>query len=168
MSGQGFAGATRGVPGNSNVAGGGAGGGAGGPAFSADGTNNRDGMSGGPGLVSSIDGLNKERAGGGGGVGGRDPGTATGGGGSPSSGTSKTAPESCYGEANTGGGAASYYCTKTGATSSGISNAPGGSGLVVVRYFGPQVCFGGEVTTHDGYTVHTFKSDGIFTVGSLT
>ena len=166
-SGQGSDGANRGSPGNSNVAGGGAGGGAGGLAFSADGTNNRDGMSGGPGLVSSIDGLNKERAGGGAGKGGRDDGTATAGGGQAGSSNAAIAIETCSAEPHTGGGAGAYHCTNTGPLT-GRQNAPGGSGVAIVRYFGPQVCFGGEVTTHDGYTVHTFKSDGIFTVGSLT
>lgn len=168
ISGQGSDGKNRGTGANGNVAGGGAGGGAGGPAFAPDGTNSRDGMNGGPGLVSSIDGLNKERAGGGAGKGGRNDGVATHGGGQPNEGTDDYASSICNGEPHTGAGAGSYYNKKTGSGSSAMTNAPGGSGLVVIRYFGPQVCFGGEVTTHNGYTVHTFKSDGIFTVGSLT
>lgn len=34
----------------------------------------------------------------------------------------------------------------------------GGSGVVIIRYFGPQIATGGTVTTDGLYTIHTFSS----------
>jgi hypothetical protein len=39
----------------------------------------------------------------------------------------------------------------------------GGSGVVVIRYFGPQRATGGTVTFNGGYTYHTFTSSSTFT-----
>lgn len=39
----------------------------------------------------------------------------------------------------------------------------GGSGIVIIRYYGPQRGSGGTVTTVNGYTIHTFTSSGTFT-----
>ena len=50
---------------------------------------------------------------------------------------------------NTGGGG--------GSARGGISGA-GGSGIVMVRYSGPQKANGGIITSVDGYTIHTFLS----------
>jgi hypothetical protein len=59
------------------------------------------------------------------------------------------------GAANSGGGGGGngHY---------GLSGA-GGSGIVIVRYQGPQKAIGGTVTSVGGYTIHTFT-----TVGSTT
>jgi hypothetical protein len=39
----------------------------------------------------------------------------------------------------------------------------GGSGIVILRYFGDQRGTGGTVTSSGGYTIHTFTSSGTFT-----
>jgi hypothetical protein len=54
-----------------------------------------------------------------------------------------------------GGGGSHYNRTNQG--------GEGGSGIVIVRYFGPQKAIGGTVSSVDGYTLHTFT-----TVGSNT
>jgi hypothetical protein len=48
----------------------------------------------------------------------------------------------------------------TGALTAGAS---GGSGIVIIRYQGPQRGTGGTVTTFGNYTIHTFLSSGTFT-----
>lgn len=45
----------------------------------------------------------------------------------------------------------------------GVSDA-GRDGIVIIRYLGPQRATGGTVTTSGGYTIHTFTSNGTFTV----
>ena len=60
--------------------------------------------------------------------------------------------------ANTGGGGGGSIISG-GVGSSGL----GGSGIVIVRYPGPQKAIGGTVTSIGGYTIHTFT-----TVGSTT
>lgn len=45
----------------------------------------------------------------------------------------------------------------------GVSGA-GLNGIVIIRYLGPQRATGGAVTTSGGYTIHTFTSNGTFTV----
>lgn len=40
----------------------------------------------------------------------------------------------------------------------------GRDGVVIIRYFGPQRATGGTVTSFGGYTIHTFTSDGVFTL----
>jgi hypothetical protein len=155
------------APSGTSITGGSGGGGAGGKPTRQGGYNNQDGWDGGAGLVSSIDGLNKERAGGGAGA-GRNLGVATGGGGAAfSTGSNDPDYSVCDAEEHTGGGGGGGSNTSSSTVGRTTTAPRGGSGLIVIRYLGPQVCFGGEVTTHNGYTVHTFKSDGIFTVGSL-
>jgi hypothetical protein len=60
--------------------------------------------------------------------------------------------------ANTGGGGGgSIISGGTGA--SGV----GGSGIVIVRYQGPQKAIGGTITSNNGYTIHTFTTSSTFT-----
>jgi hypothetical protein len=61
--------------------------------------------------------------------------------------------------ANTGGGGGggSHYQTTNN------KGGNGGSGIVIVRYSGPQKATGGTITTVAGYTIHTFTSSGTFT-----
>lgn len=63
--------------------------------------------------------------------------------------------------ANTGGGGGggSHY-------NSNNKGGDGGSGIVIVRYSGPQKATGGTVSTVAGYTIHTFTSSGTFTPNS--
>jgi hypothetical protein len=67
------------------------------------------------------------------------------------------------GGANTGGGGGggSHY-------NSGNQGGNGGSGIVIVRYPGPQAATGGTIETKGGYTYHTFTSSGTFAVGNST
>jgi hypothetical protein len=48
----------------------------------------------------------------------------------------------------------------------GGSGGRGGSGIVVMRYLGPQIATGGTVTSIGGYTIHTFTSNGTFTMAA--
>ena len=43
------------------------------------------------------------------------------------------------------------------------SGGNGGSGIVILRYPGPQRGTGGTITSAGGYTIHTFTGDGTFT-----
>ena len=56
-----------------------------------------------------------------------------------------------------GGGGGSHY------QSTNNKGGNGGSGIVIVRYSGPQKATGGTITTVAGYTIHTFTSSGTFT-----
>jgi hypothetical protein len=58
------------------------------------------------------------------------------------------------GSPNTGGGG--------GGTDPGTGGA-GGSGIIIVRYPGPQKAIGGTVTSVGGDTIHTFTTSGNFT-----
>ena len=60
--------------------------------------------------------------------------------------------------ANTGGGGGggSHYNANN-------KGGDGGSGIVIVRYSGPQKATGGTISTVAGYTIHTFTSSGTFT-----
>ena len=117
------------------------------------------GLNGGPGAYSNIDGLQYYYSGGGGGGGGMGVGGngGTGGGGYGTgltnlgnSGGSGRNDGAYQGGANTGGG---------GGAGAGIGY--GGSGIVIIRYLGPQRAVGGNVTTNiSGYTVHTFLASG--------
>jgi fibronectin-binding autotransporter adhesin len=60
------------------------------------------------------------------------------------------------GTANTGGGGGGAGGVAN--VSSGNNAAAGGSGIVVVRYLGPQIATGGTVTAAAGYTIHSFTS----------
>ena len=39
----------------------------------------------------------------------------------------------------------------------------GGSGIVIIKYAGPQSATGGEISTSGGFTYHTFKTVGTST-----
>jgi len=113
---------------------------------------------GGPGLCFSISGFPQYYAGGGGGggfIGGfyAGKGGMGGGGDGQINGTQKV-----NGTPNTGGGGG-------GANGGGNSNGgDGGSGIVIVRYPGPQKASGGNTITQvGGHTIHTFTSSGTFT-----
>jgi hypothetical protein len=60
------------------------------------------------------------------------------------------------GTVNTGGGG--------GASDGGGAVAgSGGSGVIILRYLGNIRGTGGNVTTANGYTIHTFTTSGTFT-----
>jgi hypothetical protein len=61
------------------------------------------------------------------------------------------------GGANTGGGGGG------GAHGVAQNGGPGGSGIVVIRYPGPQRAYGGTVTSVGGFTTHAFYTSGYFT-----
>ena len=131
---------------------GGGGGGAG--TAGTNGVNNTFGGNGGEGLLVSIVGIPAYYAGGGGaggfgGVGAKPGSGSIGGGGSGSmTGTGQA------GLANTGGG---------GGGGSFNAGAAGGSGIVVIRYFGDPVATGGTITSVAGDTIHTFTATGSHT-----
>ena len=157
----------------------GGGGGAGAPG--ADSTNKPNG---GIGVENSILGVSYFWGGGGGGASyslstGGDGGSGGGGGGAvgTTNGGSGLNPGSPGGGggpgqwANTPGGNAG---ANTGGGGGGGSHynannkgGNGGSGIVVVRYVGPQKATGGTVTSVDGDTVHTFTTSGTFTPNLL-
>lgn len=123
--------------------------GGGGGGASAAGSNGNLGGNGGNGYTW----LDSVTYGGGGGGGGNSAGSnapgGTGGGGIGYAGG--TTPGGS-GSANTGGGGGG--AVTTGGT--------GGSGVVKLRYLGPQRATGGVVTTSGGYTYHTFNSSTTF------
>jgi len=152
------------------------GGGAGGPG-------NSNPATGGVGIQNDILGVNYFWAGGGGGSGYSNVGGngGPGGGGAGAIGTTfggsglnpgsngnggatnaqSNVPGSNAG-ANTGGGGGGgshYNLTNAGGN--------GGSGIVVIRYPGPQIATGGTITTVGNDTVHAFTSSGTFTLNSL-
>jgi hypothetical protein len=60
-----------------------------------------------------------------------------------------------------GGGGAGY----SGSSNSRIGGN-GGSGVVIIKYLGPQKATGGDsIITKQGFTIHVFTSSGTFTVG---
>jgi hypothetical protein len=127
---------------------GGAGGGAG-----AVGQNARAAaVNGGVGIQSSISGTATYYGGGGAGGGSNGTGGLGGGGNSPSTGGAV----GTAGGTNTGGGAggASAYTNTSGA---------GGSGILIISYPGTQIMTGGNVTTSNANTIHTFTSSGTLT-----
>jgi hypothetical protein len=63
--------------------------------------------------------------------------------------TTQTAEDAC--PANTGHGG-------NGGNHNNNSSGAGGSGIVIVRYPGPQRAIGGTVTSSGGYTIHTFTT----------
>jgi hypothetical protein len=85
-----------------------------------------------------------------------------GGGGNGSASGPVTSNPAQSGQINTGGGAGT---SNEGGGAIGTPGA-GGSGIVIIRYRGPQRASGGAVTTSNGWTIHTFTSSGTFTVGS--
>ena len=114
-----------------------------------------DGGAGGPGLTW----LNGSIYGGGGGgssYGGTGGAGGSGGGGNGASGASGT-PSAATANTGGGGGGASNY---TGAGGSLIPGAAGGSGIVILRYYGSQKGSGGTYSSAGGYSYHSFTSVG--------
>jgi hypothetical protein len=149
-SGQGFAGGARNGTTNRAAAGGGGAGGAGSsatPGANSTGT----GGTGGTGLGFNISGTFTYYAGGGGGGASNNFSSgvvnSSGGIGGGGAGGGATGPSN--GTANTGGGGGGGFGSNAGA---------GGSGIVIVRYPGPQRAIGGTVTSSGGYTIHTFTT----------
>lgn len=144
---------------NGNHAGGGGGG------SSAVGGNStasfpNTGGAGGAGTANSISGTSVTYAGGGGG-GGESGGAGGAGGGGVGMTDSGGSPSSSAGTANTGGGGGG------GALFNPTARA-GGSGIVIISYLtGSMTATGGTITTSGGYTIHTFTSNGTFTVVSM-
>jgi hypothetical protein len=101
------------------------------------------GGNGGPGKSSDISGILTYYAGGGGGSGATTGSGGIGGGGNGAGVT---------GSANTGGGG--------GGSTGGNRGGAGGSGIIIIRYSGPQIATGGTVTTVGTDTVHTFTATG--------
>jgi hypothetical protein len=149
-SGQGFAGGARNGTTNRAAAGGGGAGGAGSsatPGANSTGT----GGTGGTGLGFNISGTFAYYAGGGGGGASNNFSSgvvnSSGGIGGGGAGGGATGPSN--GTANTGGGGGGGYGSNAGT---------GGSGIVIVRYPGPQKAIGGTVTSSGGFTIHTFTT----------
>jgi len=79
-----------------------------------------------------------------------------GGGGSPNTQTNTPGGDAGTNTGGGGGGGSHYQSTNN-------KGGNGGSGIVIVRYSGPQKATGGTITTVAGYTIHTFTSSGTFT-----
>ena len=153
---------------------GGGGGGAG--SAGVGGSNGSTGGNGGAGLAFDISGTWKWYAGGGGGGGNSSErgGDGFAGGGRGHGGTTYYGYSSYPNEINAtttgsgtvnavpntggGGGASSYWANNIGQYYSGT----GGSGIAIVRYPGELSGTGGTITSANGYTIHTFTSDGTF------
>jgi hypothetical protein len=88
-------------------------------------------------------------------------GSALGGSGIGGNGGTTSALSGQAGSPNTGsgGGGAAYNATPGSSADGGA----GGSGVVIVRYPGPQKATGGTITNIGGYTIHTFTTSGTFT-----
>ena len=82
-----------------------------------------------------------------------------GGGGNPVSQTNTPGGDAGTNTGGGGGGGSHYNSNNKGGN--------GGSGIVIVRYSGPQKATGGTITTVAGYTIHTFTSSGTFTPTSI-
>ncbi len=150
IPGQGFAGG-RGI----DIYGGG-GGGAGGPGYNGSNVSNTNSGNGGPGLPFNISGTVKYYAGGGGGGYGGNLGAGLGGIGGGGKGGIPVNDPGVPGTPNTGGGGG-------GGGAGGQPGSQGGSGVVIVRYPGPQKATGGNTITNvGGYTIHTFTASGTF------
>jgi hypothetical protein len=163
-AGQGFSGGNSPENGITDEEPGGGGGGAGGPGENASTPTTSNSVTirataagaGGPGLGFNISGTFTYYAGGGGGSNRNGVGKPGGIGGGGTGGASPTA-----GTPNTGGGGGGTgFSGYGGGTDTG---AAGGSGIVIVRYPGPQRAIGGTVSSIGGHTIHTFT-----TVGSTT
>jgi len=126
-------------------------GGGGGGGASAVGGNGSASNGGNGGAGTNWQSLGTTYAGGGGG--GLISGTvgSGGSGGGGAGGKRGTAPTA--GTTNTGGGGGG-----NGQDDVGGAGANGGSGIVIIRYIGPQKGTGGTVTSSGGYTYHTFSS----------
>jgi hypothetical protein len=146
-----------GVP-DPNRAGGG-GGGAGSPGGNAS---SNVGGKGGDGLPSSISGTLTYYGGGGSGASRSGSEVTDGGlgGGGKGFGLTATKTGEQNGTPNTGGGGGG---AESG-SQTGTTGGSGGSGIVIIRYPGPQRATGGTVTTVGNDIVHTFTGNGTFTV----
>ena len=156
-----------GVPSGLNYRPGGGGGGAGEPGYDYD-VNLGLGGKGGDGLPFNISGRMQYYGGGGGGhTDGRSflNSTSMGGKGGGGRGGNYGIPRrGLDGAANTGGGGGGSYGTQ-----SGYECGTGGTGIVIVRYPGPQKATGGNTITQvDGYTIHTFTTTGSSTFTPLS
>lgn len=71
-----------------------------------------------------------------------------------------------YGGAGGGGNSGVNGTVNTGGGSGGASGMVrvGGSGVVVLRYYGTPQATGGTITSLNGYTYHTFTGSGSFVV----
>jgi hypothetical protein len=138
----------------------GGGGGAGSSGVDGGTSSNQPGA-GGLGLLFNISGSVQFYAAGGGAGANRLGGSALGGSGIGGNGGTTSSLAGVAGVSNTGsgGGGAAY----NGFPGSSADGGAGGSGIVIVRYQGPQKAIGGTVTSVGGYTIHTFT-----TVGSTT
>ena len=144
---------------------GGGGGGAG--ATGGNGVISVSGGNGGDGLASSISGSSVTYAGGGGGgyawESGLTPypgGTGGLGGGSRGAGNGLNTVNATANSGGGGGGGCYEDLMGVGQVVRGSS--AGGSGIVIVRYLGPQRATGGTVTSSGGYSIHTFTTSGTF------
>lgn len=166
----------------------GMGGGGGAGSTGENGTSTASG-NGGHGKFSNIDGNNYYYAAGGGGGGwsgadtfahGGDGGFGGGGGAggiyndwrNPGAGGIYARNAGSAGQATTGNGGNAGANTGSGGGAAGESNGShnsvagsGGSGIVIIRYAGPQKASGGTITSIKGYTIHTFTSSGTFATG---
>ena len=142
----------------------GGGGGAGAAGSNATPTSSANG---GIGLSFSISGTPTYYAGGGGGGADQSRGSNSGlgglgGGGNGAGGQIVSYGPSTAGTPGTGGGGGG------GSNSNPNANgASGGSGTVIIRYAGAQTATGGNVSTSNGYTIHTFTSNGTFTTSKF-
>jgi hypothetical protein len=158
----------QGNPGGTSVTadshGGGGGGGAG--ATGSNGTTSAGGP-GGIGATSSISGTSTYYAGGGGGgtyyngsTGNGPGGTGGTGGGGPGGKYSGGTQPGTAGGTNTGGGGGSGAGFDSPTQS--FPGGAGGSGVIILRYLGPQRASGGAISISGGYTTHTFTGSGTF------
>lgn len=69
----------------------------------------------------------------------------------------QTAEDPCPNNTGAGGNGGNHNNNTSGA---------GGSGVVLIRYLGPQRATGGTVYSFRGYTIHRFDSNGTFTLTS--
>ncbi len=161
-AGQGFSGGNSRCGGGGEVSGGG-GGGAAGPG--SNGTSSNCGSctyrpytpgNGGNGIQNSITGSAVWYSGGGGGGGL---------GANPIAGNCTSGAPNIHGSNGLGGGQSSFG---GGGQCKVVSNnfvaESGGPGIVVVKYAGTPVATGGTITQVGGFTIHTFTSNGTFTV----
>jgi hypothetical protein len=120
---------------------------------------------GGDGILLNISGVGTHYGGGGGGAHRFNSSISVGGNGGGGMGLSSGASKdgSQFGQVNTGGGAGGI---ETG-TQTGTGGGNGGSGIVIIRYRGPQRAKGGTVTYNKGWTIHTFTGSGNFEVGQF-
>ncbi len=145
---------------------GGGGGGAGATGGNAN-TGTATAGSGGAGIANTISGSSVTYAGGGGG-GAYNASSIAGTGGAGGGGNGATGilyQSGSSGTANTGGGGGGNAGTSGSGTGTGGN---GGSGIVIISYpTGLLTASGGAISTSGGNTIHTFTSNGIFTVGAI-